>query len=102
MTTYSLEVQNNSSGFTNFCMYQSVPDTNLGIQVESLAWFVEPAYPTTTVTFTWDVDYSFCWSEAGPLAPGVTFQINLMYRAQGETWFNYHLSVPEPEPPDEP
>jgi rhizosphere induced protein len=81
MTAYSLEVQNNSSGFTNFCMFQSPPDTNLGVQVETLAWFVEPAYPTTTVTFTWDVDYSFCFSQAGPLSPGVTFTASQVWSA---------------------
>ena len=81
MTAYSLEVQNNSSGYTNFCMYQSPPDTNLGVQVETLAWFVEPAYPTTTTTFAWDVDYSFCWSEAGPLSAGVTFSASQVWAA---------------------
>lgn len=81
MTAYSLQVQNNSSGFTNFCVYQSPPDTNLGVRVETLAWFVEPAYPTTTVVFDWDVDYSFCWSEAGPLSPGVTFTASQVWAA---------------------
>ncbi|MEY9904852.1 hypothetical protein ABIA35_001068 [Catenulispora sp. MAP12-49] len=81
MAAYRLEVQNNSSGFTNFCMYQSVPDTNLGVQVETLAWFVELAYPTTTVTFDWTVDYSFCWSETGPLSPGVTFTASQVWAA---------------------
>lgn len=81
MTAYSLTVQNNSSGFTNFCMFQSPPDTNLGVQVATLAWFVEPAFPTTTVTFDWNVDYSFCWSEAGPLSPGVTFTASQVWPA---------------------
>lgn len=36
MTAYSLEAQNNSSGFTNFCMFR-VPDTNLGVEVVPLA-----------------------------------------------------------------
>lgn len=81
MTAYSLTVQNNSSGYTNFCMFQSPPDTNLGVQVQTLAWFVEPAYPTTSVTFNWDVDYSFCWSETGPLSPGVTFTASQVWAA---------------------
>jgi hypothetical protein len=81
MTAYSLEVQNNSSGFTNFCMFQSVPDTNLGVQVAALAWFVEPAHRTTTVKFGWDVDYCLVWSETGPLSPGVTFTASQVWEA---------------------
>lgn len=81
MTAHSLEVQNNSSGLTTFCVFQSPPDINAGASVETLAWFVESAYPTTKVTFNWDVDYSFCWSETGPLSPGVTFTASQVWPA---------------------
>lgn len=81
VTAYSLEVKNNSSGFTNFCVYQSPPDTDPEVRVATLAWFVEPAHPTTTVPFHWDVDYSFCWSQTSPLSPGVIFKASQVWAA---------------------
>lgn len=80
MTTYSLEVQNNSSNLVTFCMFQTPPDLGL-VNVETLAWFVEAAYPTTRVVFDWDVSYSFVWDETGPLSPGVTFDASQVWPA---------------------
>lgn len=71
-TQYSLTVVNDSTNFVDMCMYQVDPDIGVP-NVLSLAWFSKPAEPTTTVTFTWTVNYSFIWSETGTLQPGVTF-----------------------------
>jgi hypothetical protein len=70
---YSLTVQNNSSNATNLAVYQTDPDLNVP-NVFSLAWFAKYAYPTTTVTFTWDQSSQLMWSQTGSLVPGITFQ----------------------------
>ncbi|MBS2967052.1 hypothetical protein KGA66_28725 [Actinocrinis puniceicyclus] len=80
MTAYSLMVENNSSNRVDFCMFQTPPDLGR-VDVNTLAWFVEPAYPTTTVNFQWDTSYSFVWSDAGPLSPGVRFTASQVWDA---------------------
>lgn len=71
-TQYSLTVTNNSTQFQDLCIYQKPVD--LGVpNAMSLAWLTAPAWPSTTVTFTWNLDYSFVWSQTGVLKPGVTF-----------------------------
>lgn len=71
-TQYSLSVTNNSTQYVDLCLYQKPVD--LGVpDAASLAWLVAPAWPGTTVTFTWTQDYSFVWGETGTLKPGVTF-----------------------------
>jgi hypothetical protein len=71
-TPYSLTVVNNSSHYADFCVYQRSPD--LGVRdALSLAWMATPLWPTTVETFTWQIDYSFVWSQTGVLKPGVKF-----------------------------
>jgi hypothetical protein len=72
LTGYSLTVHNNSTNFFDMCMYQEQPDLS-DYEALSLAWFSNPTYPSTHTTFTWNVDYSFVWSETGELSPGVHF-----------------------------
>jgi rhizosphere induced protein len=72
-TQYSLTVTNNSTQFQDIVVYQKAVD--LGVpNALSLAWLTAPAHPGTTVTFTWDLNYNFVWSQTGTLRPGVTFQ----------------------------
>lgn len=72
-TQYSLTVTNNSTQFQDLCVYQK--PVNLGVpDALSLAWLTAPAWPGTTVTFTWSLDYNFVWAQTGSLKPGVTFQ----------------------------
>lgn len=85
MTEYTLAVQNNSSNYVDFCVFQTAPDLGLGIAVRTLAWFAEPAYPTTNVVFQWNTSYSFVWSNAGPLSPGVVFQASQTWDADPMT-----------------
>jgi hypothetical protein len=71
-TQYSLTVTNNSTQFRDLCVYQKPVD--LGVpNVMSLAWLTAPAWPGTTVKFSWSLDYCFVWSQTGTLKPGVTF-----------------------------
>jgi hypothetical protein len=72
MTEYVLRVNNQSTNFFDFCVFQRMPDTTVR-DVFSLAWFAQPAHPTTTLTFRWTIDYSFVWNEPGKLVPGVVF-----------------------------
>ncbi|WP_026422364.1 hypothetical protein [Actinokineospora inagensis] len=72
-TQYSLTVTNNSTQYQDLCVYQKPVD--LGVpNALSLAWLTAPAWPGTTVTFTWALDYSFVWAQTGSLQPGVTFR----------------------------
>lgn len=71
-TTYSLVVTNDSTQFQDICVYQKQAD--LGVpNAMSLAWLTAPAWPGTTVTFTWSLNYNFVWGQTGVLKPGVTF-----------------------------
>ncbi|HEU5475596.1 MAG TPA: hypothetical protein VFV67_33560 [Actinophytocola sp.] len=51
----------------------------------SLAWLVAPAWPGTTVTFEWTLDYSFQWSQTGTLKPGVVFRAQQIRPADPES-----------------
>ncbi len=83
-TQYSLTVTNNSTQFQDLCVYQKQVD--LGVpNALSLAWLTAPAWPNTTVTFTWSLDYSFMWSQIGSLKPGVTFQAQQIVAADPES-----------------
>jgi hypothetical protein len=83
-TQYSLTVTNNSTQFQDLCVYQKQVD--LGVpNALSLAWLTAPAWPNTTVTFTWSLDYSFMWSQIGSLKPGVTFQAQQIMDADPES-----------------
>lgn len=79
-TPYNLTVHNYSSDFENICLYQSDPKIGRG-DILSLAWLSQPATPTTTLTFTWTIQYSFVWAETGVLKPGVTFQASQNWNA---------------------
>lgn len=72
-TRYSLKVVNNSTERRDLCVYQKPVD--LGVEnVIILAWMTAVAHPKTTVTFEWNLDYSFTWSLSGTLKPGITFK----------------------------
>lgn len=82
-TQYSLNVTNNSTNFQDICVYQKPVD--LGVpDALSLAWLAAPTWPNTTVTFTWNIDYSFVWSQTGVLKPGVVFRAHETVAADPE------------------
>lgn len=77
---YSVIFVNNSNNTASACMYQQ--DPTIGVpDVMSLAWFAQQAAPTTNVTFTWTIDYSFVWSQTGQLRPGVMFRASQTWPA---------------------
>ncbi len=73
MTTYSLTCINNSQMSGSFAVFQKPPPTTIPGNVFSLAWFARPTATFSSVTFTWELDYSFFWSESGVLQAGIKF-----------------------------
>lgn len=73
MTTYSLTCVNNSQLSGSFAVFQKAPPMTIPGNVFSLAWFARPTAPKSKVTFTWNLEYSFVWSETGLLQPGINF-----------------------------
>ncbi len=72
MTAYHLTFDNQSPMDWVMAVYQHDPDTG-NPNVMSLAWFTKKTYMRATVTFTWNIDYCFAWSQTGILRPGSKF-----------------------------
>lgn len=70
---YTLEVTNDSYFPGDICVYQGCTEVD-ELHVMSLAWFSRYAYPSSTVTVSWTLDYSFHWAYSGELKPGLRFQ----------------------------
>lgn len=81
---YSLTFTNNSNNNWDFCCFQEDPSITTQ-DVMSLAWFAFPVAPTTSVKFSWTIDYQFVWSQTGQLAPGVMFQASQKWDANLQT-----------------
>ncbi|MBW6421663.1 protein rhiA [Rhizobium sp. XQZ8] len=82
--TYSLTFINDSENDWSFCCYQE--DPNITMQgVMSLAWFAFPVASTTSVTFQWNINYQFVWSQMGKLSPGVLFKAGQKWDADLQT-----------------
>jgi rhizosphere induced protein len=82
MTTYSLNVVNNSKEDWDFYMFQKNPQGSLNSpKLSSLAWFTKYAASSSKVQFQWDLSYNLLWSEQGVLVPGVKFQANQSFPA---------------------
>lgn len=62
---YSLQVYNTSQPNSGFVLFQQPPASSSGL---NLAWFANPAKPSTQNSFNWTIDYSFVWSESGLLS----------------------------------
>lgn len=76
---YKVIFRNNSVNFGTVCLYQTEPTLN--INVMSLAWITQPVHPTTIAELSWNLDYSFVWSETGQLKPGVIFKASQSWNA---------------------
>ncbi len=77
-TAYALTLTNQSNQNWIFYVYQKMPAQVA--DVFSLAWFCSP-YEIKVgdrITFQWEIEYNFTWSDTGVLMPGVT------YSASGE------------------
>ena len=81
---YTLTFVNNSNNNWDFCCYQQDPNINIP-DVMSLAWFAFPVAPTTVVSFSWEINYQFVWSQMGQLAAGVKFSASQKWDANLST-----------------
>jgi len=66
---YTLTVNNDSTQAGDFAIYQEAPDVNVP-NIITLAWLAKSANPTTTLEFSWSLDYSFIWTNSTDLKPG--------------------------------
>ena len=73
MSSYSLLFVNNSSMDGNVCVYQRDPGQKKDENLFSLAWFTQGVRRGNQTQFTWQIDYSYVWSQTGELKPGITF-----------------------------
>jgi rhizosphere induced protein len=72
--TYQLKVVNQSAQPWIFFVYQELPKQTA--DVFSLAWFASP-YKIRVhdqVTFSWQIQYDFVWTDTQELKPGVVFE----------------------------
>jgi len=81
---YTVVFKNHSTMVGDVCIYQHEPDMAVH-NVMSLAWFSKGAAPTTTISFTWSIDYCFAWDEIGELVPGVVFEADQIWDADLKT-----------------
>jgi hypothetical protein len=81
---YTLTFQNNSNDNWDFCCFQQDPNL-VDPNIMSLAWFAFPVAPTTSISFTWEIDYEFVWCQSGKLAAGVIFSASQNWPADLET-----------------
>lgn len=80
---YQLLFNNESTNEGNVCIYQT--DPNIGVpNVLSLAWFSKYTHPTTSVDFSWEINYNFVWANTGILIPGVLFGASQAWEADLE------------------
>ena len=67
---YSVTFVNNSTNHWDFCVFQQDPNITSSSDPMALAWFVKQIDPNTSGVFSWEIDYSFVWFEAGTTADG--------------------------------
>jgi hypothetical protein len=81
-TNYSLTVRDRALRPGVFCVYTTCPDpAAVQLNLQSLAWFTQEAFPDTNLTFDWSLDYSFVWCQTGELRPGVRFRASQEFPA---------------------
>ncbi|MCD4784919.1 MAG: hypothetical protein K8T10_13975 [Candidatus Eremiobacteraeota bacterium] len=69
---YSLRVINKSRNSWEACLFQYDSQwRNSGVM--PVSWYSKYLHNSTSFTFQWVKDYSFCWAETGLLRPGVIF-----------------------------
>ena len=69
--TLNVDVQSTITG--NVCIFQEEPDTNAS-NIITLAWLSKRAHAGTTLTFEWDIDHSFVWSDQESLGQNSRFK----------------------------
>ncbi len=81
---YTLSVMNDSTQAGSFCIYQELPDTNIG-NITTLAWLAKAAHPTTRLDFEWGLDYDFVWAKTTQLRPGTVVKTSQAWDANLST-----------------
>ena len=73
-TIYSVKVVNNGVAPSKFYVYQQPPSITNNL---SLAWFASPYHIAAgdRITFSWNIQYSFVWSDTGIVKAGVIFAL---------------------------
>ena len=71
-TNYSVKVVNKGAAPSKFYVYQQPPTIANNL---SLAWFASPYRIAAgdNITFSWNIQYSFVWSDTGIVKAGVIF-----------------------------
>ncbi len=98
-TKYTINCTNNSNSDWFFFIYQRM--TEQSDDVFSTAWLCSPykIAPSSSIDFTWTIDYSFVWGETGELIPGVKFaasgSVDCNPDLKNETHFNLNDDAPQ-------
>lgn len=88
MSTYILNVQNNSSQDNFMCVYVEIP----GVVI--LAWLVEPCAAGDTSRFEWSMDFGVFWQKTGSVPASVaTFRNNNIQTASPSDGSHFILQV---------
>ena len=78
--SYNLIFRNHSNNNWSLLCFQKQP-SGLPQNYSTLAWFAFPVAPTTSVTFSWTIDYDLVWSQQGILGAGVVFNASQSWEA---------------------
>lgn len=76
---YTVIFKNNSPTPGTASLYQQ--DPGFGNMAMPLVWMAKYAYPTTRVSFQWQIEYGFVWSQTGPLTPGTVVSASQYWNA---------------------
>lgn len=93
MATYEIIFTNDSSQPIDVCVYQQNPDLDIA-GIQTVAWIVADAYPTTIVEFLWSDTYDFVWSELEEAGPDTTIGMGQVWPADLTTTNQVRLSYP--------
>ena len=97
-TNYSVKVVNNGAAAWQFYVYQKPPAVANNL---SLAWFASPYHIGVgdSITFSWNIQYSFVWSATGIVKPGIQFTASGSKECDPEgenvTSFTFNNSTPD-------
>lgn len=94
MATYEIIFTNDSSQIVDVCVYQQNPALNIA-GVQTVAWIVAEAYPTTVVDLDWSDTYGFVWSELEEVGSSTTIGTGQVWLANLTTMNQVTLTYPD-------
>ena len=77
--SYSVVFRNQSTNEGYGCLYWTMPPTTPSGY--SVAWLSKYTFSTTTVTWSWETQYDFVWSETGKLQSGTMMSASQVWPA---------------------